>query len=234
MIDGIVLIDKPRGWSSFDVVAKVRSVLRQSLDGQKASKKVKVGHAGTLDPLAEGLLIVLVGSYTKKMSSFESLNKVYRAHVFLGQTSTTADSEGDKTLVSDFEPANEQVNKALGGLQGQIEQIPPVYSAIKVNGKRAYKLARQGKLPEIKPRQVTIYGYQNISYSYPALEFEVEVSKGTYIRALAEDIGKFLKTGAYLKSLTRLSVGKYQLEDSLKPGDITYEDITANLQTDVD
>jgi tRNA pseudouridine55 synthase len=229
MFEGILLIDKPKGWTSFDVVNKVRSVIRQSVSPDIPKKKLKVGHAGTLDPLAEGLLIILVGPYTKNMAEFESLKKAYKASVLLGQTSTTADEEGEKSDVSSYEPTTLEVQEALSKLSGPIEQTPPAYSAVKVDGKRAYKLAREGKIPEIKPRQVTIYGYSEVDYQYPLLKFEVEVSKGTYIRSLAVDIGQVLNTGAYLKALTRVSVGDYQLKDAISPENITIEDIGANL-----
>lgn len=206
-MDGILLIDKPIGWTSFDVVAKVRGLLRA-----QTGNKPKVGHAGTLDPQATGLLVVLVGSYTKRATEFTKLDKTYETTIRLGQTSTTGDEEGDKVAVSGQRPGIGDIEAVLRQLTGEITQIPPAYSAVKVNGQRAYKLARAGKAPELEPRKVTIYEIQNVEYNYPQLKFTAKVSSGTYIRSLAEDIGKALKTGAYLSGLRRTAVGPYSIE----------------------
>lgn len=207
-MDGIVLIDKPKRWTSFDVVAKLRGVLKREL----GVKKPKVGHTGTLDPMATGLLIIVTGSYTKRALTFSKLDKVYEAELTLGYASTTDDNEGEKTYKSDKRPNLEQVKNALDKFLGKQKQLPPNFSAIKVDGQRAYKLARAGKSVEIEPREVTIYSIDNIEYDYPTLKFTVKVSSGTYIRSLARDLGESLGTGAFLSGLKRTQVGGYKLD----------------------
>lgn len=208
--DGILLIDKPTGWSSFDVVAKVRGTLKK-----EAGKKVKVGHTGTLDPLATGLMIVVVGSYCKRASEFSKLDKTYEVTMQLGQTSSTGDEEGEKTDISDEEPSKEQLQGALEGFVGESMQTPPIYSAIKINGQRAYKLARKGEEVVIEPRKVRINNLDLTHYSYPAVKFTTSVSSGTYIRSLVEDIGKKLETGAYMSDLRRTIVGEFKIEQAI-------------------
>lgn len=217
-MEEILLVDKPKGWTSFDVVGKIRSELRK-MTGQK----IKIGHAGTLDPLATGLLIVLVGKATKKQDGFMKQDKTYQVEMRLGQTSTTADAEGEKTDVSDYEPALEEVQAAVDGFLGSISQIPPAYSAIKINGQRAYKLARAGKEVIIEPRQVTIYAIEQMKYEYPTVSFTATVSSGTYIRSLVTDIGEVLKTGAFMTGLRRTTIGKYRIEDAVSPGQAVTE-----------
>jgi tRNA pseudouridine55 synthase len=204
-MDGILLIDKPSGWTSFDVVAKVRSQIRQ----ETGVKKPKVGHTGTLDPLATGLLIIVVGSYCKRAQEFSKLGKVYEVTMKLGQTSTTGDDEGEKTAVSTEVPTKEAVEAALKKFVGEISQVPPIYSAIKIDGQRAYKLARAGKEVKLEPRQVKIYSITDVEYMYPEVKFTAKVSSGTYIRSLVEDIGQELSTGAYMSRLNRTEVGNY-------------------------
>lgn len=211
-LDEVLLVDKPKGWTSFDVVGKIRSQLRS-----QTGQKVKVGHAGTLDPLATGLLIVLVGKATKRQDDFMKQDKVYEVVMKLGQTSTTADEEGEKTVVSDREPSREEVEQALRQFVGEISQIPPAYSAIKVNGQRAYKLARAGKEVIIEPRDVTIYAIEQIEYEYPSIRFKAKVSSGTYIRSLVTDIGEVLGTGAYMSDLRRTAIGEYHIEQAVLP-----------------
>ncbi len=208
-MDGILLVDKPSGWSSFDVVAKVRTIIRR----ETGVKKPKVGHTGTLDPLATGLLVLVVGKYTKRVPELSKADKTYEVTMKLGETSTTGDEEGGKTSVSSAQPSKEDAMRALQAFVGDIEQIPPAYSAIKVNGQRAYKLARAGKEVKLEPRKVTIYGITNIEYAYPVVKFTAKVSSGTYIRTLVEDIGKSLGTGAYMSGLCRTQVGMYELSD---------------------
>ncbi|MCA9343250.1 tRNA pseudouridine(55) synthase TruB [Candidatus Saccharibacteria bacterium] len=212
-MDGILLINKPKGWTSHDVVAKVRGVLRK----ETSLKKLKVGHAGTLDPQATGLLIILVGSYCKRAPEFLKLNKTYDVEVTLGQTSTTDDSEGEKTPVSSAQPTKEQVNEALNKFVGEIEQIPPQFSAIKVDGKRAYSQARLGKKVDLKSRKVTIHSIKNTDYDYPHIRFTADVSSGTYIRSLARDIGEELGVGAYMSDLERPRIDKYKLIQAVQP-----------------
>lgn len=209
-MDGILLVDKPSGWTSFDIVAKIRGQIKR----ETGLKKPKVGHAGTLDPLATGLMIILVGSYTKRAREFSKLDKVYEVTMKLGQTSTTGDDEGEKTSVSAYEPSTEELNDVLARFTGEIMQTPHAYSAIKVNGQRAYKLARAGKEVTIEPRKVTIYELRDVEYRYPEVKFTTKVSSGTYIRSLVEDIGKTLNTGAYMSALRRTKVGQFSLADS--------------------
>jgi tRNA pseudouridine55 synthase len=212
-MDGILLIDKPKGWTSFDVVAKVRGIIRQ----ETGQKKPKVGHTGTLDPLATGLLILVLGSYTKRASEFAKLDKTYEVTMKLGETSTTGDEEGAKTEISNKEPGIREIETALGDFIGEIEQIPPMYSAIKVDGQRAYKLARQGETVELEPRTVKIYNVKLTDYSYPLVKFTVHVSSGTYIRSLVGDLGEKLGTGAYMTDLHRSHVGTFSVKNALQP-----------------
>lgn len=214
-VDGVLLVDKPAGWTSFDVVAKIRGQIRADYvaQGEKPTKKqLKVGHAGTLDPFATGLLITLLGDTCKRAGEFLKLDKTYEFTARLGETSTTGDPEGEISTVSDTIPDQEAVLEALARFKGQITQIPPQFSAIKINGKRAYKLAREGKEVEIPARQVMISRLELIEYDYPYLKCVCDVSSGTYIRSLVEDIGKVLGTGAYCSQLRRTKIGNYQLK----------------------
>lgn len=213
----ILLIDKPEGWTSFDVVAKIRGKIKREYitSGiQPTKKQLRVGHAGTLDPFATGLLIVLLGDACKKAGDFLKLDKTYEFTAKLGEASTTGDPEGETTHKSDIRPTEADVQAALGGFTGEITQIPPAHSAIKINGKRAYKLAREGKEVEMPPRQVTVYSLELTEYEYPYLKARCSVSSGTYIRSLVEDIGKALETGAYCSQLRRTVVGEYRIEDA--------------------
>lgn len=216
-VDGLLLVDKPVGWTSFDVVAKIRGGIRTEYRerGEKPTKRQqKVGHAGTLDPFATGLLVILLGDATKRADEFLKLDKVYEATVRLGATSTTGDPEGDLTNTSDDVPTREAVEAALERFTGDIQQRPPIYSAIKVNGQRAYKLAREGKEVEIPLRTVTIYSLEIIDYTYPELIIRTRVSSGTYIRTLAQDIGEALGTGAYCESLRRTRIASFDVADA--------------------
>jgi len=178
--------------------------------------KVKVGHCGTLDPFATGLLILLTGKMTKKSDEFLKLDKVYEATIELGATSTTGDPEGEITKCAAKEISSEEVQEVLKKFVGEIEQTPPAYSAIKVDGQRAYKLARAGKKVEIPARKVTIHNIELLEFEFPELKIRVHCSSGTYIRTLAEDIGKALGTGAYTKELRRLKVGDWDVADADK------------------
>lgn len=206
---GLVLIDKPAGISSFGVVARVRGKL-----SREAGKKIKVGHTGTLDPFATGLLILVVGEYCKRAGEFSKLGKTYEATLVLGKTSSTGDPEGDITDVSGNEPSREQVEAALKKFTGTIEQTPPAYSAIKINGIRAYKLARKGETVEVPTRTVKISRLELIDYKYPEVKIICDVSSGTYIRTLAEDIGRELGTGAYTLQLRRTAVGEWDISQA--------------------
>lgn len=210
--DQIIIADKPAGVSSFGVVARVRRQL-----SERAGRKIKVGHTGTLDPFATGLMILLSGKFTRRAGEFSKLDKVYEANVCLGAVSTTGDPEGEITEQSvESIPSEDEIRQALKKFTGQITQTPPAFSAIKVDGQRAYKLAREGKPVEIPPRQVEIYQIELLSYEYPKLKIRAHVSSGTYIRTLAEDIGKYLKTGAYVTELRRTRVGDFDLKNAIK------------------
>lgn len=215
-VDQIILVDKPAGISSFGVVARVRRYLTNH-----AGHKVKVGHCGTLDPFATGLLILVSGKFTKRAGEFSGLDKTYQATICLGAESTTGDPEGEITEVSDTMSVIEQVEDVLNKFVGEIEQTPPVYSAIKINGQRAYKLARSGQAVDMPTRRVKIYDIKLINYNYPYLTIEAKVSSGTYIRSLAIDIGKELGVGAYTVRLRRLSVGDYSVDDAHRLDDFT-------------
>jgi len=216
MIDkNILLINKPPGPTSHDIVDKVRRIT-----GER-----RVGHAGTLDPFAEGLLIVLVGrESTKRQSEFMKLDKEYVTTIHLGAETDTNDLTGkqiESTFLTKSDPPTlEIIQKILKSFTGEIDQIPPQYSAIKIKGKKAYELARKGINIELKSRKIKIYSIKIISYKYPALELKINCSSGTYIRSLARDIGKELKQGAYLEKLTRTKIGKYLLKNAVIPEDI--------------
>lgn len=233
-MDGILLVNKPVGWTSFDVVARVRNVLRTQLTADSrqliaTSPRVKVGHTGTLDPLASGLLVLLLGSYTKRAEEFTKLDKTYDVTMELGQTSTTGDNEGTKTRVSTQKPTSHQLAQALEQFIGEIMQTPPAFSAIKVGGQRAYKLARAGKKVKLEPRKVTIYRLEMTGYTFPLVKFTAQVSSGTYIRSLVEDIGQKLGTGAYMSALNRTKVGKFELVNAIDPQQITAEQIYSRI-----
>lgn len=226
MTDDILLVDKPADWTSFDVVAKIRGRVRRRYTekGEKPTKRqLRVGHAGTLDPFATGLLIILLGDGTKKAGEFLKLDKVYEATFRLGETSNTGDIEGELTPVSDLVPTEKAVLEALEGFKGEITQVPPAFSAIKVGGVRAYKLAHKGQAVEMPPRQVTIYDLQLLDYSYPEVKMRAHVSSGTYIRTLGEDLGKALGTGAYCSQLRRTRIADYDIADAKKLSEVTSE-----------
>ena len=217
MDDEILLIDKPAGMTSFGVVARVRRLL-----SQRAGGKVKVGHTGTLDPFATGLMILLVGKGTKRSNEFLKLDKVYEAEIVLGATSTTGDPEGEITQTTNRtdEITKTELEAALVQFTGEIQQVPPAFSAIKINGQRAYKLARKGEEVIMPARTVTVYGLELIEYSYPVVRIRTHVSSGTYIRTLAEDIGQTLGVGAYCRELRRTKVGDYSIEQATSLNDL--------------
>ncbi len=212
--DSVLLVDKPAGITSFGVVARVRRKLSEQL-----GRKAKVGHTGTLDPFATGLMIIVTGKECRNAINYSKLDKEYEAVVRLGQTSTTGDPEGELTTVSDHQPTRDEIEAALAKFRGVITQRPPIYSAIKINGRRAYDLARKGEAVEIPERQVTVYSLELFSYAYPDIHIRVHVSSGTYIRSLAEDIGTTLGTGAYCAELRRTKVGEWSVEraEAIKP-----------------
>ncbi len=209
--DSVLLIDKPAGMTSFGVVARVRRKLSQQL-----GKKAKVGHTGTLDPFATGLMVIVTGKECRNAGTYSKLDKVYEATIRLGQTSTTGDPEGELTEVSDLVPTKDEVNAALELFVGEIQQTPPIYSAIKINGQRAYKLARAGLTVEMPVRTVSIFSLELISYNYPDIVIRVHVSSGTYIRTLAQDIGLQLGTGAYCMQLRRTKIADLSIDDAMQ------------------
>ena len=206
-MDEVILIDKPQGMTSFGVVARLRRVL-----SNQAGKKVKVGHTGTLDPFATGLMIIVTGKKCREAETFTKLDKWYEAEISLGKNSSTGDPEGEITELSDYEPSLEEVRRVISQFVGKIEQTPPIFSAIKINGKRAYKLAREGKQVEIPKRVIEIYSLELLAYEYPKLKIRTHVSSGTYIRTLAVDIGEKLGTGAYCKNLRRMKIADYSID----------------------
>lgn len=213
----IVLIDKQAGWTSFDVVAKIRGMIRAQYEakGEKPTKRqLKVGHTGTLDPFATGLVIILLGDACSRSDEFLKLDKVYEAIIKLGETSSTGDTEGDITSVSDKQPSIEEITQVVEQFVGSISQIPPMHSAIKINGQRAYKLARAGKTVEMPTRTVTVYSLDILDYTYPILKIRTHVSSGTYIRTLAQDIGEALGVGAYCQELRRTKIGEYSIDNA--------------------
>ena len=208
-MEEIIFVDKPSGMSSFGAVARVRRLL-----SEREGHKVKVGHTGTLDPFATGLLILLAGKATKKAPELTKLDKVYEATIRLGATSSTGDPEGEITI-TDKKPeiSREKIIETLAQFVGEIEQTPPAFSAIKINGQRAYKLARAGKTVEMPKRKVTIYELELLDYTSPFLRIRTHVSSGTYIRTLAEDIGEALGCGAYTTELRRTKIADYDIAE---------------------
>ncbi len=229
-MQGIVLIDKPVGWTSFDVVNFIRRIVANSEN--KKPKHVKVGHSGTLDPFATGLLIIMIGKdYTRQAEQFTKLEKSYVADILLGKISSTGDTEGEIQLQSTVEPSIVEVKSVVNSFQGTIQQTPPIFSAIKINGKRAYDIARSGKSVDIPSRKVTIHSIDMIRYTYPDLKIACTVSSGTYIRSLAVSIGVALGTGAYTESLRRTKIGRYSIDDAISVKDFDVQKLQNALQT---
>lgn len=229
MKQGILLVNKPADWTSFDVVNYVRHIIADA--EHQRPRQIKVGHSGTLDPFATGLLILLVGKqYTRQAKNFLGQPKTYEFRLKLGATSSTGDVTGDITLRSDKIPQIRDIEAAISRFRGVIQQTPPQFSALKVNGRKAYELARQGKPVELKPRQVTVYDLQLVSYSYPNLDLKAKVSSGTYIRSLGEDIGNALDVGAYTSQLNRLTIGDFDLAQAVSPNDIAQANLAGLIE----
>jgi tRNA pseudouridine55 synthase len=202
----LLLIDKPLEWTSFDVVNKLRYKL----------KIKKIGHAGTLDPLATGLLIICTGKMTKRIEEYMGMEKEYTGTFVIGQTTPSHDLETEVTATTDISaitPA--QIHQAAQSLTGVISQLPPMHSAIKIGGKRAYQFARKGETVALQPRQVTITAFEVTSLRLPEVDFRIVCSKGTYIRSLARDFGNTLGAGAYLSRLCRTRIGPYTLAQAI-------------------
>ncbi|HEY3429720.1 MAG TPA: tRNA pseudouridine(55) synthase TruB [Cyclobacteriaceae bacterium] len=208
----VLFINKPLEWTSFDVVNKLRYKL----------KTKKIGHAGTLDPLATGLLIICVGKKTKQIETFMGLEKEYTGTFVVGQTTPSYDLETEVSEPKDISGVTEAaIRKVVHSLTGKIQQLPPLHSAIKIGGKRAYKFARKGKEVELKPREVEVKEFEITAVQLPQLHFRVVCSKGTYIRSLARDLGEGLGVGAYLSQLCRTRIGEYKLENAVTIDDVT-------------
>jgi len=212
----VLLFDKPYRWTSFDLVRKVRSVIRKHLGKQK----IKVGHAGTLDPLATGLLIICTGKKTKQIEKFQASEKEYIAELFLGATTPSFDLETEVDKRFDTEHITEDlITRTLSGFIGVQDQLPPSYSAKWIDGQRAYKKAHKGIEVEMKLVSVSINEIEFLAFNNPILQIRIKCSKGTYIRSLARDIGTALNSGAYLTNLRRTMSGEFQVESALKIDD---------------
>tara|TARA_B100000900_G_scaffold415518_1_gene445747 strand:- start:22678 stop:23373 length:696 start_codon:yes stop_codon:yes gene_type:complete len=209
----LLLIDKPLEWTSFQVVNKIRWALKRKFN----IKKLKVGHAGTLDPLATGLLIICTGKMTKKISEFQDLDKTYIGTITLGATTPSFDLETPINKRFPLKHLNkEKIIEAKKNFIGTINQYPPIFSAIKKKGKRLYEFARIGKKIEIQSRKVVIYSFEFSKINLPDLNFKLKCSKGTYIRSLANDFGKSIDSGGYLSSLRRTAIGSFKIKNSIQ------------------
>jgi len=211
-LNGVLVVDKPLGWTSADVCRRIRS----------RTGGAKVGHAGTLDPLATGVLVVCLGKATKQIEQIQVSEKVYETTIDLSAFTNTDDAEGEREDVAVAEPPSpEQVRAACEQLTGEIMQTPPAFSAVKIGGQRAYKLARKGEAVQIKARPVTIHEICVTDYSWPTLSLTIRCGKGTYIRVIARDLGGLLETGGTLTMLRRTRIGEYDLEQAIDPGGIS-------------
>jgi tRNA pseudouridine55 synthase len=208
----ILAFDKPYRCTSFDIVAKLKNYIKKEM-----KIKMKVGHAGTLDPLATGLMIVCVGSYTKKIDSLMGLEKEYTGTIQLGATTSSFDLEKEINETFPYDHITEEmIYKTAETFLGDIEQIPPHFSAVKINGKRAYELAREGQEAEIKPKQINISEFEITRIELPDVDFRIVCSKGTYIRSIARDFGESLSSGAHLTALRRTRIGNLKVEDAIQ------------------
>ena len=203
-MNGIIIVDKPKGKTSHDMVGIMR----------RLTKIRRIGHTGTLDPMATGVLPLCIGCATKAADMLTLSDKCYRAEMILGKTTTTLDAEGEVLCETDVNVTDEEIRKAIKSFEGEIEQIPPMYSAIKQNGKKLYELAREGVEVERKPRRVTIKSIDILETDGNRVVFEVSCSKGTYIRTLCDDIGKRLGTGAYMNELRRIKTGCFTIDEA--------------------
>ncbi|MBO4645576.1 MAG: tRNA pseudouridine(55) synthase TruB [Bacteroidales bacterium] len=211
--DNIFLFDKPYQATSFDLVAKVKYAMKR-----KFGKKVKVGHAGTLDPLASGLMIVCTGKFTKQIDLFQSADKEYTGTIRLGATTPSFDLE--KPVDAEYPTAHitpEMVRETAASFIGAQEQIPPQFSALRIDGRRAFSYARQGEEVEIKPRAITISEFEITRCELPEVDFRIVCSKGTYIRSIARDFGLALQSGGHLTALRRTRIGEFRVENAIRP-----------------
>lgn len=217
---GVILVNKPYQWTSFQAVNKIKVRLKHYFK----TKKVKIGHAGTLDPLATGLLIVCVGKFTKKIEEYQAQEKEYTGTFYLGATTPCFDKEKE---IDNYYPTDhitqEDIYKAAEAFLGEQEQVPPMFSALKVNGVRAYEFARDNKEIELKSRKITIKEFEITRIDLPEVDFRIVCSKGTYIRSIARDFGSYLNSGAYLTALCRTRIGEYTLNQAQTIEDIISE-----------
>ena len=210
--ESVILVDKPLEWTSFDVVNKMRYALKHHY----GVKKIKVGHAGTLDPLATGLLLICTGKATKQAETLQGMPKQYTGAIKLGATTASFDAEEPEENLKSIDHLTENdVIETLKSFLGEIDQYPPHFSALKVDGQALYKWARKGVKKEIKSRKVTFYNIELVRLEFPFIYFCVDCSKGTYIRSLANDVGEKLGVGGYLYELTRTAIGDYKLNDAV-------------------
>lgn len=216
----VLLVNKPLKWTSFDVVNRLRISIRESL----GIRKLKVGHAGTLDPLASGLLILCTGRYTKKIDEYQAQEKEYTGTFRLGATTPSFDLEHEIDAEYEYNHITpELIRQIAADLTGDIQQIPPVFSAIKVNGRRAYKYARKEKELKLEPRSINISEFEITGIELPDVHFRIVCSKGTYIRSLARDFGQALQSGAHLVELCRVRIGRFKLTDAWELSDLVDE-----------
>ena len=221
--EGLILpVYKPLFWSSFDVVKTIRFFMKKKY----RLKKIKVGHAGTLDPLATGLLLICTGKKTKEIEKLQALKKTYYTTFYFGATTPSFDLETDIDQVYDTEHINnDQIIKTINTFKGKIVQEPPIYSAIKKKGKKLYDLARKGiKISDIKKRKISVFEFCVLKNNFPEIDFKITCSKGTYIRTIANDLGKNLNTGAFVKHLERFSIGDYNINKSISINEFKYSD----------
>jgi len=214
----LLVFDKPYQCTSFDLVGKVKKYIRKKGEKEKGERrKVKVGHAGTLDPLATGVMIICVGSFTKKIEQYQAQEKEYTGTFMLGATTPSFDLEKpvDETFPITH-ISEEQIHQVAQSFIGEQEQVPPHFSAVKVDGKRAYLLAREGKEPEIKPKKITISDFEITRIALPEVDFRIVCSKGTYIRSIARDFGQKLESGAHLTALRRTRIGEFKVEEAIR------------------
>ncbi len=217
----VLLIDKPLTWSSFQAVNKLKYILKRKYD---LPKKFKIGHAGTLDPLASGLLIICTGKFTKKINEIQAQEKEYTGTILVGATTPSYDLETEIDATFPTEHITEElILETTKQFLGEIDQKPPVFSAIKKDGKRLYEHARAGEEVEIQSRKTTIYEFEITRIQLPEIDFRVKCSKGTYIRSLAYDFGLALQSGGHLKALRRTKIGDYSVENSVSPEDFEKE-----------
>ena len=209
----MLLVDKPLTWTSFDVV----KYIRKSLVSKFKIKRIKVGHAGTLDPLATGLLIICIGKQTKQISIYQNLSKTYTGKFKLGETTPSYDAETEVNKSFNYDHIKEKdIINLSQKFTGKLMQKPPIFSALKKNGKRMYEYARENKKIEIQEREINIYEFEIIKFENPYIEFKINCSKGTYIRSIANDFGKKLNSGSYLSELRRINIGEFSVLNALQ------------------